>query len=103
MLDIPGPEAGQGPRFRPGDDRPDGKERVKGFLKRLKGSQSQVQVSTTEGPSRRYGPVLPLTEDLLKRLTGQERKLDTDLLLRLHPGLDTDIFSPVSHAEGENL
>jgi hypothetical protein len=55
--------------------RPEKTERIKGFITRITGSQSHAQLphsKTSQQPT--YGPILPLTEDLLKRLMGAARK-----------------------------
>jgi hypothetical protein len=54
--------------------RLDRAERIKGFLTRLKGSQSQAQFPRPKKSQVAYGPVLPLTEDLLTRLKGANSK-----------------------------
>lgn len=57
--------------------RPDKAERIKGFITKMTGSQSAAQLQLHH-PKRwqqpTYGPILPLTEDLVKRLMGTARK-----------------------------
>ncbi|KAK0740169.1 hypothetical protein B0T18DRAFT_393047 [Schizothecium vesticola] len=67
---------------------PDKTERIKGFITRVTGSQSHAQLPHSKKSQQpTYGPILPLTEDLLKRLMGaaltqKERHFETKLALK---------------------
>lgn len=57
--------------------RPEKAERIKGFITKMTGSQSAAQLQlhhSKKSQQPTYGPVLPLTEDLVKRLMGTARK-----------------------------
>lgn len=80
-------------------------ERIKGFITKMTGSQSaaQLQLHHSKKPQQpTYGPVLPLTEDLVKRLMGTARKFmfrTSSSRTLASIGELTSFRRPVSHKE----
>ncbi|KAK1829255.1 hypothetical protein QBC39DRAFT_384307 [Podospora conica] len=71
----------------PTDTGPDRHPGFKGFLTRLAGSQSHTQIQLRKKPEPIYGPVLPLTEEVVQQLKGpdlteKERNFQTAFTLK---------------------